>query len=124
MRGQKQAVVEYVKAYLPNFKLGDIALMMLTKNQLEEIKTLVGNDIYAGRVEYSKARNSVAECRAYASSMVMNHLKKAKELNGGQTYSGGSTSTKVSATKNNKVLAGINFDLLPEDLAEFVQTLV
>src|SRR5574337_1213020 len=53
MKGQKEAVVELVLAELPNFRLHkDIALVMLSKDQLERVKRLVGNGIMAGDIEY------------------------------------------------------------------------
>jgi len=123
MKGQKQFVVEMVNSLIPGFVSGsDVALVMLTKDQLEYIKSTIGAAIISGDVEYGKDRTNSAECYAYARSMVMNHLKKAKELNGGQVY--GKTTTQVETVKKNKALADINMELLPEDLAEFVQTLV
>lgn len=121
MKGQKQAVVEYVMACLPAFKPGDVALMMLTRDQLETIKKQVGDDMYSGVVEYGKAPD-FTEVYQYARSMVMNHLKKAKELNGGVTY--GKTATEVSVTNKTKSLAGIDTSILTEDLHEFVKNLV
>jgi hypothetical protein len=123
MKGQKQAVVDYVLGCLPLFQKGkDIALMQLTKDQLESIKFSVAEDIALGRVEYGKDPHNRAEVTAYARSMVMNHLKKAKELNGGVTY--GKTTAQVATLTKNKALSDIDMEVLPEDLSEFVKTLV
>ena len=123
MKGQKQAVVELVKNYLPTFvPFQDVALVMLTKNQLEDLKTEIAVNIGHGLIEYSKNKTNTNEVTSYARSCVMNHLKKAKELNGNQTY--GKTTTKVTAIAKSKALDGINVSLLPQDLLEFVNSLV
>ena len=123
MKGQKEAVVEMVMRELPSFKRHeDIALILMSKDQLEQIKTDIGNGILNGTIEYSKSRSSVSEVTAYARSMVMNHLKKAKELNGGQVY--GKTPAVVQATKEEKKLSAFNVNSLPDDLQSYVRTLV
>jgi hypothetical protein len=61
------------------------------------------------------------EIFAYSRSMVMNHLKKAKELNGNQVYGVG---TVVIQSKQSKALANINMDILTEDLKAFVNDIV
>jgi hypothetical protein len=120
-KGQKQAVVEAVQIFLPNFNLyKDIALVMLTKNQLEDLKCSIGDRIRLGEIDYSKDRSNTAEVYAYARSCVMNHLKKAKELNGNQIYGVGSAvvqSRQLTTTS-------INTAILPDDLKAFVKTLV
>jgi len=122
MKGQKQAVVEKVQMYLPNFNLyKDIALVMLTRDQLESLKHEVGQDIIHGAIDYSKDRNASHEVFSYARSMVMNHLKKARELNGNQVYGVGPA---VVQSRQPKALASVNVDLLTEDLKNFVGTLV
>ena len=122
MKGQKQAVMEAVRVMLPSFNpCKDIALVMLTKNQLESLKHQIGQDIYLGNIEYSKDRTNGSEVFAYARSMVMNHLKKAKELNGNQIYGVGPA---VVQSKQPRALASINEELLSEDLKAFVKTLV
>lgn len=121
MKGQKEAVIELVMACLPSFQPGDVALVMLTKDQLEDIKRQIGTDICNGLIEYSKAPD-FSDAYPYARSMVMNHLKKAKELNGNQTY--GKTTAQVKATAQDKALKDIDMSVLPTDLSEFVKTLV
>ena len=123
MKGQKEAVVEAILACLPAFNKGsDIALMQLTSDQLEDIKSSIALGIQGGLIEYSKDASDYNEVRTYARSMVMNHLKKARELNGGVTY--GKTITQVKTETKVKALSGINMDLLPDDLKEAVRNLV
>lgn len=121
--GQKAAVVAAVKSHLPNFvPYQQVALVMLSKDQLEAIKISIARDIEAGCIEYSKDYLNWSEVLPYARSMVMNHLKKAKELNGNQTY--GKTTAQVATVAKSKALSDIDMELLPNDLAQFVQNLV
>jgi hypothetical protein len=121
MKGQKEAVLEVVQRMLPNFNLyKDIALVMLTRDQLESLKYEIGQGIIAGQIEYSKPLLN-HEAITYARSMVMNHLKKAKELNGNQIYGVGPA---VVQSKSSKVLLSVNLDILPDDLKTYVGTLV
>jgi hypothetical protein len=123
VKGQKQAVVDEVLNHLSSFVLNkDIALILLTATQLEKIKYDIGRGIVNGTVEYSKNNLAVAEVMAYARSMVMNHMKKARELNGNQVY--GKTATAVEAQKKNDKLATVNMESLPADLKAYVQGLV
>lgn len=128
--GQKEAVVAEVLKQLPTFqKQIDNALLKLSSIQLEAIKAAIGQDILLGNIEYSKSLTNHAEVRSYARSMVMNHLKKAKELNGGHSYvsnpSGNSNaSPRTTRVKEKLAPKGVNPDLLPEDLKELVKTLV
>jgi len=122
--GQKDAVVAQVKAYLGNTftPYKDIALVMLSAQLLEALKKNIGDMILNGTVEYSKDITNVAEVRSYARSMVMNHLKKCRELNGGQVYT--TNPAMVQSKKETKALCGVNLEILPEDLRTFVQGLV
>jgi hypothetical protein len=134
MKGQKEAVIEEVLLTLPGFtKYSDNAILTLTEGQLEVIKNNIFNGIINQTIEYGKDPNNHSEARTYARSMVMNHLKKAKELNGGHTYTN-STNTTTSGntqgitrpvrTKVKIAPKGVNPDLLTEELQEFVKTLV
>lgn len=128
--GQKEAVVEAVLLQLPTFqKYKDNAILLLTTAQLEQVKDYVGSAIMSGLIEYSKDKTNTAEVRSYSRSMVMNHLKKAKELNGGHTYISNPSSSSAPGTPVVRVKAkvapkGVNPDLLPEDLREYVKSLV
>lgn len=127
MIGQKDAVIAEVIAELPSFvKFQDNAILLLNNKQLETIKSSIYGGITTGVIEYSKDRTNLAEVRTYARSMVMNHLKKAKELNGGHAYVASKTDNTVAVRVKAVKLApkGVNPDLLPEDLREFVKTLV
>jgi len=126
VKSQKDAVVEYVVNQLPTFvKYKDNALLLLTKEQLDLVKTNVAQGILNGEISYGKDLTKSAEVHAYARSMVMNHLKKARELNGGSSHSQtvfaprqGATPTKIKAPK------GVDLTLLPEELKELVLKLV
>jgi hypothetical protein len=123
--GQKDAVVAAVKAHLPTFTpYKDIALAMLPLKDLEEIKKSIAMCIEAGTVTYSKDPTNRAEVATYARSMVMNHLKKAKELNGNQVYGELTGASTPRAAKVPKALIGINQDLLTPELKEFIVSLV
>lgn len=139
MKGQKEAVIEEVLQQLPSFvKYQDNAILMLSNAQLEVIKARVFFGITSRTIEYSKDPTNTSEVRTYARSMVMNHLKKAKELNGGHVYKTAptavtgdldetGTSKHTPRTIRSKVKIapkGVNPDILPEELKEFVKTLV
>lgn len=120
--GQKEAVVAEVLVELPNFVKGvDNALKLLTSIQLEQIKTSIALGITSGTIEYSKNRSLSSEVKAYARSMVMNHLKKAKELNGGVKQT--STTAPTPRTKTSEAPKGVRLDLLPEELRDFARSL-
>ncbi len=129
--GQKEAVINEVLVHLPNFvKYKDNAILLLSNQQLEIIKATIYGSILTGAIEYSKDLTNTAEVRTYARSMVMNHLKKAKELNGGCSLVT-NTTTNISSNTPRTVRVkevrgpkGVNLDLLPPELAEFAKTLV
>jgi hypothetical protein len=57
----------------------------------------------------------------------MNHIKKAKELNGGYAYVSNTTTSsdkEVVRVKEDIAPKGVDLDLLPEELKEFAKTLV
>lgn len=123
---QKDAVIAEVMNLLPNFvKNQDNALKLLSESQLELIKENIKLGILNSTIEYSKDISNTSEVKTYARSMVMNHLKKAKELNGGQTYSKGSPSLSngSSSTTNSKSLKGVDLNLLPADLRAHAEKL-
>jgi len=133
---QKDAVVAEVKNQLPNFvPYKDNAILLLSGTQLEIIKTNIYSGIVNSTIDYSKDRSNTAEVRAYARSMVMNHIKKAKELNGGHVYQSAPTNSSIISNnvypisrpvrvKVKIAPKGVNPDLLPDDLKEYVKTLV
>lgn len=114
-KSQKEAVVELVCSVLgSSFALSKTnALSVLTSAQLSAIKDKVYLDIMCGAVAYSKPLNS-KEVKAYASSMVMNHLKKSKELNGGGTLATAGVKSTSTATSYKNLSTGIDISILPE----------
>ena len=130
-KGQKEAVVDLVKrelgaAFVPGVTL---ALGALTTDQLSRIKSDVAAGIMAGAISYGKPLVA-AEVKAYASSMVMNHLKKAKELNGGSKYTPNSTSVEkvktssTVSTSNSLEKLGINASVLPSHMKDSLESLI
>jgi hypothetical protein len=79
MKGQKEAVVEYIKG------LGHIlpSKVNLPTSEFEFIVDKVVCDIGNDRVSYGKDKTLTQEVRRYVRSMIKNHLNKAPELNGG-----------------------------------------
>jgi transcription termination factor NusB len=89
---QKQSVVDAVTQVLGgSFNATIPAREQLSDDQLSEVKSLVASAIAGGKVEYSKDFSDEKEVFKYVSGMVSNHLRKAKELNGGSTYAPQST---------------------------------
>jgi len=130
-KGQKEAVVEQVLLAIPEFILrSDNALTMLSLQQLNDIKANIFNGIINSTIDYGKDPNNRIEANSYARSMVMNHLKKAKELNGGNVLKQSTIVTQsnivahVPKLKNKLAPKGVSLDLLPEDLKEFAMSLV
>jgi hypothetical protein len=125
--GQKAAVIQEVLKLLPNFTLNqDIALNELSSSSLETIKNAIALRIMNGEVEYSKDSSNSKEVKAYARSMVMNHMKKARELNGG------SASSVVKKTETQKATSDIvkktkqisdSMPSISEELKDFVNSL-
>ena len=137
MVGQKEAVVVEVTNILgARFtKFLSNAVELLSTAELETVKRNITNGIITGNIEYSKDRTKTSEVTSYARSMVMNHLKKARELNGNSVYTAkssnnGSTSEVASLSSLNKTNKGsvktkngINTVLLPEELKELLTSL-
>jgi hypothetical protein len=80
MKGQKEALVEYVKA----FGYTVPSKVNLTNAHFESIVDRLVDDIQNDLVSYGKDKTIGHEVRKYVRSMIKNHLNKAKELNGGQ----------------------------------------
>lgn len=129
VKSQKDAVVEEVIKQLPTFvKYKDNALLLLTRSDLNLVKINIAHRILNGEISYGKDLSKPAEVHAYARSMVMNHLKKARELNGGSSYyqtrSIATTVTQSPTLPKIKAPKGVNLTLLPEELKELVLKLV
>lgn len=130
-KSQKQAVIDEVLSALPGFNINkDNALSHLTNTQLETIKSNIAHGIGNLVIDYGKDPHNTSEVRSYARSMVMNHLKKAKELNGGSQYipttTATSTANKTKSTSTNgpKMPKGVDYDSLPDNLKEIATKLV
>jgi pyruvate-formate lyase len=128
MKSQKQAVVDEVVSILGSkftpFK--DNALSMLSASELELVKKKIASDIMNCSVTYGKDPSKSSEVTAYARSMVMNHLKKARELNGGSSsVSHVNTSSKTpSKNMNKRFPKGLNPHILSEEMQNFASSLV
>jgi hypothetical protein len=83
---QKQAVIDVVQATLPNFVPGMNAKSMLSDEQLKIIRETIIGGIRVGDIDYSKDATNERTVKNYVHGMVDNHLRKAKELNGGVKY--------------------------------------
>ena len=89
---QKESVVNEVKSILgSNFNPSMPAREQLSDDQLKTVKSNIVAGIVSGSVEFKKETTDEKEIARYVSGMVSNHLRKAKELNGGNTYSPQST---------------------------------
>jgi hypothetical protein len=106
--------------------------LLLSNAQLEYIKNVTYLAISQSQIEYGKDRTNHTEVRSYARSMVMNHLKKARELNGGHVFkaatrsgvSEGAVTPRTVRTKVKVAPKGVNPDILTEELREYAKTLV
>lgn len=79
---QKDSVINATKEVLgslPNVPVKEV----LTKDQLIQIRSKVTDGIIKGEVVYSKDISNKEDVLKYVRGMVDNHLRKAKELNGG-----------------------------------------
>jgi hypothetical protein len=89
---QKEAVVNEVHAILgSNFDPSIPAKEQLTSEHIATIKANVVAGIINGSVAFNKDTTDEKEIARYVSGMVSNHFRKAKELNGGNTYTPQST---------------------------------
>ena len=117
---QKEAVVNQVKSVLGStFNEGIPAKDQLTDDQLKTIKSNITFGILNGTIDFKKDTKDENEISRYVSGMVSNHLRKAKELNGGDTYipqSTGRGSRDPQISELNKLLK--TYD---EDSTEYSQ---
>lgn len=89
---QKESVVNQVKSILgSSFDPSIPAREQLDEDQLKTVKANIVSGILAGSVDFKKETTDEKEISRYVSGMVSNHLRKAKELNGGNTYAPQST---------------------------------
>jgi hypothetical protein len=125
VKSQKDAVVQLVKAKLgSNFtEFKDDALAMLTQTQLDEIKREVYEGLINGVISYGKDLSKTSEVLSYARSVTMNHLKKAKELNGNSIRQHATTTSSRTMTTK-KLYNGIDMSMLPEDLKNEIKSVL
>lgn len=85
---QKDAVLNEVKSILgSSFNPSLPAKDQLTADQMNTLRNNVVAGIVAGAVSFNKDTTDEKEITRYVSGMVSNHFRKAKELNGGDSYS-------------------------------------
>lgn len=105
---QKQAVTDQVKLALgSSFDPSTPARDQLTDDQLKTIKANIVAGIINGTIEFKKDTSDEIEVARYVSGMVSNHLRKAKDLNGGTIYnpqSSGKGSRDPQISELNKLL--------------------
>lgn len=122
MIGQKEAVVNFVKEALGDDFGKAAALNALSPQQLRDVKARIASGIMGGTISYGKNPADVKEVTSYASSMTMNHLKKARELNGGSI--GSSSITKSISRKTAAQRRGIVVDNMPDYLKTMTESLL
>ena len=89
---QKNAVVNEVKSILgSSFDPSLPAKGQLTADQISMLKSNIVSGIVDGDINFNKDTTDEKEIGRYVSGMVSNHFRKAKELNGGSTYSAQAT---------------------------------
>jgi hypothetical protein len=118
--GQKDAVINAVASILGDrYEAGINARELLSADEVTAVKNTVANGILSGSVSYSKDISDEKAVRRYVAGLVDNHLRKAKELNGGMKYSAVTTrgprankATKTSGKSN----SDIDMSALPSDL--------
>lgn len=81
---QKDAVIAAVKQVLGAFT--GCASSLLSKDQKRQVRELVFQAVMNGNVPFTKGTADTMVVRKYVGGLVDNHLRKAKELNGGTTY--------------------------------------
>lgn len=96
MLKQKEAVVNAVISVLgDNFVPGTTVVKeTVSKDQKSEIRGIVLKGILSGEVGFNGSLEDEKAVARYVNSMVDNHFRKAKELNGGSTYKPTNTGTR------------------------------
>ncbi len=85
---QKEAVVNAVSKILgKSFVKGSTNVKeTLTEDQLTELRETIFKGVKSGDITYNKDLADDKAVRRYVNGMIDNHLRKAKELNGGTKY--------------------------------------
>lgn len=122
---QKQAVVNEVKSVLgSSFDPSSPARDQLSNSQLKTIKSNIVFSIMNGSVDYKKDTTDQSEITRYVSGMVSNHLRKAKDLNGGKPYQPQSTgrgSRDPQISELNKLLS--TYEKNTEEYTQILQAI-
>ena len=118
--GQKDAVINAVASILGDrYEAGINARELLSADEITSVKNTVANAILSGSVSYSKDTSDEKAVRRYVAGLVDNHLRKAKELNGGVKYSATTTrgprASKAAKAPSNPT-NDIDMSVLPSDL--------
>lgn len=94
MISQKQAVLEAVRVFKPDYEFNGPASLqsVLTTEDKQKMKEFIVNSFLAGEVEMSaegKAKyfGDRAELNKYTVGLINNWVRKAKEFNGGSGFS-------------------------------------
>lgn len=120
---QKQAVIDGIKnllgsSYDPSQPVKD----QIKPIQLTALKNSISNDIAAGLIAYKGVTSDAPKVKSYVSSLISNHMRKAKELNGGSAYV--PTTSRPASTGNTKVAKGkVKNDQVLSDLKVLLSTL-
>lgn len=96
---QKEAVVEAVITALgSNFVAGETVVGDIDASELKEYKKearqIVFDGVLSGDINYTKDLTDEKTIRKYANNVVDNYIRRAKELNAGQSYKPSKEGTK------------------------------
>lgn len=101
---QKQAVVDGVKSVLgSNFDPSTPAKQQLTSSNISSIRDTIVAGITSGSVVYKGDTNNLSKVKTYVSGLISNHLRKAKELNGGSGYAPKQKRQKTNGKKDSVI---------------------
>lgn len=127
---QKDAVINEVVKVLAadgiTFNVGvDRATSLLTPQQIAKVRASVTEAIINGTVVYSQDVSDANRVAKYVAGMVSHHLRKAKELNGGEAvkFTNGESvhvKTVAKAVSHKKLKKLKNVESLPQDLKDYI----
>lgn len=106
LTSQKDAVVQAVKNQLGGrYDASKDCSLVLTQVDRQSVVLKIVEGISGGTIVYSKDAANRQEIQKYASGLVSNHLRKAKELNGGVGYSINTSTKKAPVNKDARLFA-------------------
>lgn len=117
---QKQAVISAVANELgSSFVSGQTNVReLLTDAQIDSIRSTVLEGVLSGSVTFGKDLTDVKAVKRYINGMIDNHIRKARELNGGNKYvatnSRGPRTEKAAKTSSRA--SNIDISVLPPEL--------